>query len=173
MRRHLALGCALAAPFAFLLALTGMASPATADPYTPAVPTTCRVTVPATVVGDRVVIRVRVSAAGNVRPTGTVTVDVDDTFTKAVRYDGVMVEVRGPRLARGEHRARAVFVPDDPTRFSRCRDSVTFNVGAQGSGGGGQGGLPNTGGPHVGFLLAGIGLVVAGGGLVERGRRRA
>ncbi|MBM0128100.1 hypothetical protein [Pimelobacter simplex] len=173
MRRYLVLGSVVLAPLALLLALLGLASPASADPYTPAVPTSCRVSVPATVVGDRVVVRVRVSAAGNVQPTGTVTVDVDTTFSRKVRYDGVAVEVRGPRLSRGEHKATATFVPDDAKKFSGCRDSVKFDVGAGQQGGGGTGGLPNTGGPHLGFLLAGLGLVATGGGLVERGRRRA
>jgi hypothetical protein len=172
MRRYLVLGSAFAAPLAFLLALLGWASPASADDYTPALPTSCRVTVPATVVGDRVVVRVRVSVAGNVQPTGTVTVAVDKSFSKKVRYDGVPVEVLGPRLSRGEHKASATFVPDDAKKFSGCRDDVKFAVGAE-HGGGGTGGLPNTGGPHLGFLLAGVGLVATGGGLVERGRRRA
>ncbi|TNM42713.1 hypothetical protein FHP29_06765 [Nocardioides albidus] len=162
----------MTASLAFLLALAGWGSPASADPYTPALPTSCRVSVPPKVVGARVVVRVQVSVAGSVQPRGTVTVGVDDHFSKKVRYDGVAVEVRGPRLAAGEHRARAVFVPDDPARFSGCRDSVRFHIGAQ-RGSGQAGGLPNTGGPHLGFLLAGVGLVVTGGGLVERGRRRA
>ena len=173
MRRYLVLGSAVTALLAFLLALLGWGSPASADPYTPAVPTSCRVSVPATVVGDRVVVRVRVSAAGNVQPTGNVTVAVDKSFSKKVRYDGVAVEVLGPRLSRGEHRATATFVPADATKFSGCRDGVKFAVGAAEHAGGGTGGLPNTGGPHLGFLLAGVGLVATGGGLVERGRRRA
>ncbi|WP_408896358.1 hypothetical protein ACJ5H2_15715 [Nocardioides sp. R1-1] len=174
MRRYLVLGSAVAALATFLLALAGVAAPALADPYTPAVPTTCRVDVPTTLAGERVVVRVRVTAAGSVQPTGTVTVEVDESFSKKVRYDGAPVEVLGPRVGRGEHRASATFVPDDPTRFTGCRDSVRFQVGAQGGGaGGGAGGLPNTGGPHLGLLLAGIGLVVTGGGLLERSRRRA
>ncbi len=173
MRRHLVLGSAVVAPLAFLLALVGWGSPASADDYTPALPTSCRVSVPATVVGDRAVVRVRVSVAGNVQPTGNVTVEVDKSFSKKVRYDGVALEVLGPRLSRGEHKASATFVPDDVKKFSGCRDAVTFSVGAEQAGGGGTGGLPNTGGPHLGFLLAGVGLVATGGGLVERGRRRA
>ncbi|WP_158296630.1 LPXTG cell wall anchor domain-containing protein [Nocardioides albidus] len=174
MRRYLVMGSAVTASLAFLLALAGWGSPASAEPYTPALPTSCRVSVPTKVVGARVVVRVQVSVAGSVQPRGTVTVGVDDHFSKKVRYDGVAVEVRGPRLAAGEHRARAVFVPDDPARFSGCRDSVRFSVGAvRGSGQAGAGGLPNTGGPHLGFLLAGVGLVATGGGLVGRGRRAA
>ncbi|MCR1782774.1 hypothetical protein KVF89_09535 [Nocardioides carbamazepini] len=186
MRRRLVPSSAVVALTAFLLALLGLVgSPASADPYTPAVPTSCRVTVPATVAGDRVVVRVQVTAAGSVQPKGTVTVDGDrvsaraaaaDRWTRTVRYEGSTVELVGPRLERGRHQATATFVPDDPTRFGRCSDSVKFQVDAEGETGGGNGGssgggLPNTGGPHLGFLLAGIGLVAVGGGLAERARR--
>lgn len=172
MRRYLVWGSAVAAPLAFLLALMGAGSSASADPYTPTLPTSCRVAVPTTLVGDRVLVRVRVSAAGDLQPTGTVSVGVDRTFSAKVRYDGAVVQVRGPRLSRGEHRVTASFVPDDPTRFSGCRDAVTLNLGlARADAVGGA--LPDTGGPHLGFLLAGIGLVVGGGGLAERGRRRS
>ncbi|GAA1530506.1 hypothetical protein [Nocardioides humi] len=182
MRRYLVLWGAVAAPAALLLALAGVGSSAAADPYTPAVPTSCRITVPTAVVGDRAVVRVRVTAAGNVQPTGNVTVEIDRVaarqaarsaagWSKTVRYDGATVEILGPRLTAGVHRARATFVPDDPVQFARCRDSAQVRVGSDETGGGGP--LPNTGGPHLAVLLAGIGLVVTGGGLVERGRRRA
>ncbi|WP_436699449.1 hypothetical protein [Nocardioides sp. BYT-33-1] len=187
MRRHVVPWSALVALAVFLLALLGIVgSPASADPYTPAVPTSCRITVPATVAGDRVVVRVDVTAAGSVQPRGTVTVDGDrvspggsaaDRWSRTVRYEGSRVEIVGPRLERGKHQATATFVPDDPTRFLRCSDNVRFEVDAVdesggGNGGSGGGGLPNTGGPHLGFLLAGIGLVAVGGGLAERARRR-
>ncbi|WGX98433.1 hypothetical protein [Nocardioides sp. L-11A] len=184
MGRRLVPWSAVVALTAFLFALLGVVgSPAGADPYTPAVPTSCRVTVPATVDGDRVVVRVLVTAAGSVAPRGTVTVDGDRLstrseraaarWTRTVRYEGAQIEVVGPRLERGKHQATATFVPDDPTRFLRCSDNVKFEVGAdETGGGGGGGGLPNTGGPHLGFLLAGIGLVAVGGGLAERARRR-
>ncbi|TQK72345.1 MULTISPECIES: hypothetical protein [unclassified Nocardioides] len=172
MRRYLVLGSAVAAPLAFLLALLGVGSPASADPYPPAVPTTCSLSVPATVVGDRVVLRVRVSATGNAKPIGGLTVTVDDDFSKKLRYNGVAVKVQGPRVAKGQHKATATFVPDDLKNLAGCRDSSKFDVGAAQKGAG-KGGLPNTGGPHLGFLLAGLGLVATGGGLVERGRRRA
>ncbi|MBM7519277.1 LPXTG cell wall anchor domain-containing protein [Nocardioides nitrophenolicus] len=166
MRRYLVLGSVVLAPVAFLIGLAGAAS---ADPYSPAVPTSCRVVVPAASVGERVVLRVRVSAAG-VQPVGKVTVGVDGDFEKTVRYDGLAVEVEGPRVQRGQHKATALFTPDDPKKLMSCKDAVKFDVGAA-QRGGGHGALPNTGGPHLGFLIAGIGLVAAGGGLVERGRR--
>ncbi|GAA3550987.1 LPXTG cell wall anchor domain-containing protein [Nocardioides daeguensis] len=171
MRRYLVLGSAVAAPLAFLFALIGVGSPASADPYTPTLPASCRVAVPIALVGDRVVVRVRVTAAGNLQPTGTVSVGVDRTFSTTVRYDGTSAEVHGPRLSRGEHRVRVSFVPDDPTKFSGCRDAVTVNLGVERADAVG-GALPDTGGPHLGLLLAGIGLVAGGGGLVGRGRRR-
>ena len=172
MRRLLVLPSAGMALFALLLVLSPGAR---ADDYVPTVPTGCHLSVPATVVGDHVIVRVRVSAASGT-PTGQVTVSIPrkpDAWSVSARYEGKPLRLVGPRLPKGKHVATVVFRPDDQ-RFSGCRDQAPFGVGGVGGGGGGQGGetLPNTGGPHVMWLVAGMGLLATGGGLVERGRRR-
>ena len=62
---------------------------------------------------------------------------------------------------------------DNPALES-CRNVVGFRVGGGSTGGedDDDGTLPNTGGPHLWILFAGLALVVAGGGLAG-GTRRA
>ena len=174
MRRLLVLPGAVMALFVLLLA---GAPGAHADDYVPTVPTGCHLTVPATVVGDHVVIRVRISAATGT-PTGQVAVTIPrrpDAWTTTARYEGKPLRLIGPKLPKGDHVAQVVFTPDD-ARFTGCSDRAPFSVGGEGGGGhGGTGGenLPNTGGPSVMWLIGGAGLLLTGGGLVERGRRKA
>jgi LPXTG-motif cell wall-anchored protein len=173
MRRLLALPGAVMALFALLL----VAPPgAQADDYVPTVPTGCHLSVPATVVGDHVVVRVRISAASGT-PTGEVTVTIPrkpDAWSVTARYEGTPLRLVGPKLPKGDHVAQVVFTPDDQ-RFAGCRDRAPFQDGGAGGDHGGTGGenLPNTGGPHLMWLVAGAGLLLTGGGLVERGRRKA
>ncbi|GAA1511815.1 hypothetical protein [Nocardioides humi] len=162
---------------AVLLALLALLVPATApaqaDPYSPAVPAQCRVAVPTTVAGDRVVVRVRVSVPGDLSPAGTVTVAIREAdgrrtvWRTTARHTGRPLTLEGPRLARGAYVARARFIPDSPDLLG-CRDETGLAVGAVPGPGGGA--LPDTGGPPLLALLAGVGLVAAGGGLVGRGR---
>lgn len=171
-------------PIVACLALFAPVAPASADEgyEETEVPTSCRVTVPSAVVGERVVLRVVVSASTNRAVTGSVEIKVSRaaarvaaraaTWTKTVRYEDSPLRVVGPRLSRGDHIASIRFVPDDEL-FIGCDDRVRFRVGRQGSGevGGTDAELPDTGGPHLLALLFGAGLVATGGGLVGGSRR--
>ena len=133
------------------------------------------------------VIRVYVTASTNVALTGSVDVSITRSgarpvraaraaadWTTTVRYEGEPLRIVGPRLSRGEHVARIAFTPDS-SAFAGCRDSLQFGVGATGDVGGeddGAGLLPDTGGPHLGLLIAGLGMVGAGSVLVARRRER-
>lgn len=170
MRRLLVLASAVTAFLVVLLCLPGAAR-ADTDPYSPKVPTSCHVSVPTAVVGQRVVVRVRVEASDGQDPRGTVRLTLGSpSWSRTVAYDGAPLRIVGPRLAPGRHVARVRFVPKG-NRYSGCRDAAPFGIG--GEEGGPSEDLPNTGGPHLLVLLSGLGLVAAGGGLVEVGRRRA
>ncbi|WP_156392102.1 MULTISPECIES: hypothetical protein [unclassified Nocardioides] len=176
-------------PVVAIVALFAPLSPANADPYPPTVPTSCHVSVPSVVAGERVVLRVVVSASSNIAVTGTVEVTVSRRaaaaraarsarsapWTTTVRYDGSPLRIVGPRLSRGDHVATIKFVPDGNT-FTGCEDAVRFRVGGvRGTGdvGGVDGNLPDTGGPRLLVLLTGLGLLVAGAGFVRRSRPSA
>lgn len=174
-------------PVLAVLALLAPISPASGDDtYTPDIPTSCSVTVPAVAVGDRVVVRVLVSATSNVPPTGTIelTIDragaaraarvarVDLPWTKTVRYEGDELRIVGPRLSKGEYVAKVRFAPDAGA-YLACQDRAPFNIGGATDPGdevGGEETLPETGGPHLLLLLLGAGLVTVGGGLVGGSR---
>ncbi|MCX6400440.1 MAG: LPXTG cell wall anchor domain-containing protein [Propionibacteriales bacterium] len=175
-------------PVLAVLALLAPVSPASGDDtYTPDIPTSCSVNVPAVAVGDRVVVRVIVSASSNVPPTGTIELTIDRAgaaraarvarvelpWTKTVRYEGDELRIVGPRLAKGEYVAKVRFAPDGGA-YLGCRDSARFRVG----GGvdpddevGGEETLPDTGGPHLLLLLMGAAMVAVGGGFVGGSRR--
>lgn len=166
----------LLVPVLAVVALLAPTGPASADDtYTPDIPTSCRVTVPAVAVGDRVVVRVLVSASSNMPPTGSVELTITgaaNPFAKTVRYEGDELRIVGPRLAKGAYVASILFTPDDGA-YLGCSDDVRFEVGGLTDPGdevGGEETLPETGGPHLLFLLLGAGLVTVGGGLVGGSR---
>ncbi|GEB16245.1 hypothetical protein GUY44_25290 [Pimelobacter simplex] len=170
MRRLLVLASAVTALLAVALCLPGAAR-ADTDPYSPTVPTSCHVSVPTAVVGKRVVVRVSVEASDGQDPRGTVRLTLSsERWARTFRYDGTPLRIVGPRLAPGKHVARVHFVPKGD-RYAGCRDQAPFGIGGDDAGPSED--LPNTGGPHLLVLLSGLGLVAAGGGLVEVGRRRA
>jgi LPXTG-motif cell wall-anchored protein len=156
------------------------------DTYTPTVPTSCNISVPHVAVGKRVHLVIEVASNSNVPEVGTVELTISTArarqaarvaargvvWSKTVRYEGSPIEVLGPVLPRGRYRVAMAFTPDGGALVG-CRNAVPFRVG----GGGGTGGeddggnLPNTGGPHLWILMAGLGLVVAGGGLAGGSRR--
>ena len=162
-------------------------SPAVADDtYTPTVPTSCHIGAPRVSVGERVRLTIEVSSNSNLPEVGTVDLTIATAsarqaarlaargvvWTKSVRYEGSPIEVVGPKLPRGRYRVTMAFTPDGDG-LTGCRNSVPLRVGGGGTGGEDDDGgtLPNTGGPHLWILLAGLGLVVAGGGLAGGSRR--
>ncbi len=172
---------------AFVAALLVPGGPATADgDYPPEVPTSCIINVPHVAVGQRVHLVIEVASNTNDPVTGTVELTIATAarrevaaarrgvvWTRTVRYEGSPLEVLGPELPRGRYRVTMAFTPDD-SGVSGCRNAVPFRVGGGGDTGGeddDDGVLPNTGGPHLWILMAGLGLVVAGGGLASGGRR--
>lgn len=187
MRRFLAI-VVLAALAALPAALP--VAPASADGgYTPDVPTSCRITVPSAPVGERVVLRVRVTAATSLPVTGDVEVTISrraaaaraarvagaaPVWTTTARYEGEPLRIVGPRLSRGDHIATVRFTPDSET-FTGCNDAVRFRVGGDVGGEREDDGsfLPDTGGPQLGLLIGGLVLLVAGGGLVVASRRES
>lgn len=172
-------------------ALALMAAPGAAqadDTYSPDVPTSCNVTVPTAVAGQRVVMRVVVTANTNLPVTGSVDIKITKgaatartarvapvtVWTKTVRYEDSPLRVVGPRLSRGDHIASVRFTPDAATLIG-CEDVAPFEVGGVRDDGdvGGEGDLPDTGGPNILLLLAGAVMLVAGVELVASSRRRS
>lgn len=153
--------------------------------YPPSYPSSCNINVPHVAVGKRVHLVIEVASNSNVAEVGTVKLTISTAsarqaaraaargvvWTKTVRYEGSPIEVLGPVLPRGRYRVAMAFTPDDG-QLTGCRNAVAFRVGGGGTGGEDDDGtLPNTGGPHLWILLAGLGLVVAGGGLAGGSRR--
>lgn len=153
--------------------------------YPPGYPSSCNIDVPHVAVGQRVHLVIEVASNSNVPEVGTVKLTISTAsarraaraargvvWTKTVRYEGTPLDVVGPVLPRGRYRVAMAFTPDD-AQLSGCRNAVAFRVGGGGTGGEDDdgGSLPNTGGPHLWIMLAGLGLVVAGGGLAGGARR--
>lgn len=178
---------------AVVAALLVPGSPATADgSYTGTFPSSCNINVPRVAVGDRVRLSIEVASNSNIPEVGTVKLTISTAsareaaarqaaraaargvvWTKTLAYEGTPLEVAGPVLPRGRYRVAMVFTSDNPALES-CRNVVGFRVGGGSTGGedDDDGTLPNTGGPHLWILFAGLALVVAGGGLAG-GTRRA
>jgi hypothetical protein len=162
------------------------------DPYTAGVRTSCNVAVPAVVKrGTAPRIRVNVRPNGpsqGARPEGNVRVTISSRgtriFTKTVGYRGSAVQVAGPTLSQtGRYQVRAHFRTADGSVFKSCSGSAAFDIRAGQSpsddpGTGPSGGetpdglLPDTGGPHLLWLLLALALVGSGGGLLYAARRR-
>jgi hypothetical protein len=181
----------------FGVALTG--GPAQAgDPYTAGVRTSCNVTVP-TVVKRGTAPRIRVHVRPNgpaqgARPQGDVGVTISKNgtriFTKNVPYRGSAVEVTGPTLSQaGRYQVHAQFRTSDGTVFKSCNGSAAFDVrsgqapnddGPDGPDGPGTdpgsvppgGILPDTGGPHLLWLVLALALLGSGSALVYAARRK-
>lgn len=138
--------------------------------------------------------RAAAAPARAAQPTGRVRLvlrkkDGPRVWSKTVRYPGKPIRVQGPRLTdEGRYRIRATFVPDDEDFYRSSADAdatlVTKRGNADddpgdGNGEGPRGGdlgdadglLPDTGGPNVGWLVLGLGLLGVGGGTVAAARR--
>jgi hypothetical protein len=188
----------LAAVLALVLSTFGVGpvvvAPAQAadDPYTAGVRTSCNIAVPAVVKrGTAPRIRVNVRPNGptqGARPEGNVRVTISKAgtriFTETARYRGTAIEVTGPTLTQvGRYQVRAHFETADGSVFKSCSGTAAFDLrsglspvddpGTTPNGGETPDGLlPDTGGPHLLWLLLAVALLGSGAGLVYAARRR-
>lgn len=165
------------------------AGTASADPYSPLLPTQTHIEVVVAEPGKPVLLDVSASANYPTPPEGDIEVTLSAAsgnargaravaaaplFTTTVHFVDDEVRVTGPTLPRGRYLATAALTPDDETLFLPSDAAVAFRVGAGGAPGDGEddGALPDTGGPNMMWLLLGTGLLAAGAGGVGYGRRR-
>lgn len=167
------------------------AAGASADTYTPSVlPTETHITVVADApgevseitvwttansqtppVGD---IAVTLSAAGSTVARGSRAVAAAPLLSRTVHFTGTPVTFDGPALPAGRYIGTAAFTPSDPSAFLPSDGSTAFRLSAGGetNPGDDNGGLPNTGGPNMLWLVLGGALVVGGASSVAYARRR-
>jgi LPXTG-motif cell wall-anchored protein len=178
---------------AALLTLSGAVLSATAsasaDPYGPIPKPHCFIRVLHAEAGERVIIQVGARLNSTDQPSGTIAVRLhtnprssDEVWTTKVHTDGKPVRITGPVVPEGTHRITTRFAPDEPSEVRPCQGSQYFDVDEDGDddgddgddGDGDNGGLlPDTGGPAMLWLLAGLVLVASGAGIVVYSRRRA
>ncbi|MBU2696240.1 MULTISPECIES: LPXTG cell wall anchor domain-containing protein [Pimelobacter] len=183
MLRKLVALAALAA--AFVVVPTAAAS---ADPYSPKIPTQTHIEVVVNGPGKPITLKVSASANYPTPPEGDIAIQVSaggsaarnarglvaaPVFTTTVHFVDQVVSVEGPRLPKGSYLARAALTPDDADTFLPSSALTDFRIGAGGTPDKDDNGLPNTGGPDLLWLLLGGGLVAAGVGGVGYGRRRS
>lgn len=184
LRKLIALGALSAA----LVAVP--AGTAVAEPYTPQIPTQTTIEVVRAEPGKPVLLDVSASANYPTPPEGDIAVAISAAsgtargaravaaaplFTTTVHFVDEVIRVTGPTLPRGRYIATAALTPDNSALFLPSDDATAFRIRLGGDGGGeddDNGGLPNTGGPNMMWLLLGTGLLVAGAGGVTYARRR-
>lgn len=183
LRKLIALGALSAA----LVAVP--AGTAVAEPYTPQIPTQTHIEVVRAEPGKPVLLDVSASANYPTPPEGDIAVQISAAsssargaravaaaplFTTTVHFVDDAIRITGPVLPRGRYIASAALTPDDGDLFLPSDDTTAFRIRLGGETGGedDNGGLPNTGGPNVMWLLLGTGLLAAGAGGVGFGRRR-
>lgn len=186
---------ALSALSAALIVAPG-GTPANADPdYTPGVlPTQTIIDVEVGAAGESSTLFVSASANSVVPPEGDIAVELyagtgaaregkargkaaAPILSTTVHFEGDPVAIETPALPKGSYTVTAAFTPDDGGAFLDSDNTAQFRVRVGGDTGGvdeseGSGGLPNTGGPNLMWLLLGGGLVAAGASGVAYGRRR-
>lgn len=166
-------------------------APAQADPYTPQIPTVTHIEVVSAEPGEPVVLEVSASANYPTPPEGDIAVSLSAAsgaargaravvaaplFSTTVHFVDQPVRVEGPVVPRGRYTASAALTPADGALFLPSDATTAFRIGADGETGGeddsDNGGLPDTGGPDLIWLLLGTALVGAGAAGVGFGRRR-
>lgn len=171
-----------------LAAMLVVASGGAASGYGNGVSTSCNVSVTAKA-GKPISAYIDVKGNASSTITGDVTISVfrsgsaprmaaraATVWSTTAHYNGSPLTITGPTLKSGSYRAVAKFTAD-PGVYLDCQCFGNFRTkSVQGehhqNGGGGGGGLPNTGGPSEWWLIAGFGLVLAGGAATYVGRRR-
>ncbi|MDP3892488.1 hypothetical protein [Nocardioides sp.] len=135
MKKFLATAVATVFVASGLVALAGTS--ASADPYPGTVPTNTVAKAKNRKVGQKVVVRVAVTAPGNVKPTGRVDIvvkrKIKGTFvvlrTVTRNYSGDAKTYKAGKVRkRGKYRAVVKFVPPETSMFQRSKDADNFRV---------------------------------------------
>lgn len=174
-----------------LLALVSFAPEAGASSYGPALPTQTHVTFVKAVAGQPLVVRFTVTASDGSSPAGSLAYTITSgsgaarsrVLLRAAAAGSTHIQgsvtVTGQTAHAGStYLASGSFSPSNPARYLPSSGSARTTVGSGNNGGGGgsnggtTGGLPNTGGPDLGWLIAGVALLGAGAGAVGLSRRR-
>lgn len=183
------------------MASPAAAAPASAAPdcdpvaYGPRVVTSTKVKV----TPNGAVVKVTVTVTSNDSGTASGTVDLTikrtakggatSTTSRSLAYQGSPVTVSVPSRPGSTYSANGAYTPSDTTTHSCSTGVASLTVDAEvgggtenppggGPGAGGVGAgiggiLPNTGGPHLWWLLLGLVLAAAGGGTAAYARRSA
>jgi LPXTG-motif cell wall-anchored protein len=160
---------------------------ANAVSYGPKLPTKIPPTFVVAQNGKVLVVKLFVTASDGTSPAGEITYTISRVATAArstqvvarattgsVHVNGKAVTVTGAIAHPGSYVATAHFTPANAAKYLPSRGATRAKVGAVGgkTTGNGGGGLPNTGGPDLGWLLAGLALSGVGAGAVVYSRRR-
>lgn len=172
------------------ICLLAPAAPASANDYSLVIPTQTVVDAPPrTTPGTTIDAEITVSANADGGPlTGSLLVSVrpsegsdvergpNERSQQTVPYNGSPVTVTLPGQSVGEYVVTAAFTPSDPEVYGPSQGADSYVVGAgpapkPGPDQNPGGILPDTGGPHSGWLLLGT-LLLGAGGAVLYARRR-
>lgn len=167
------------------------ATPAGADGYEDVkLPTETTIEVTTHGVGKPITIVVSASANYPTPPEGDIAVTISKSsgaargaqsvvaaplFTTTVHFVDEPITIEGPSLPEGSYLGTASLTPDNADFFLPSDDTDAFRLGVGGETEGEEeenGGLPNTGGPNLMWLVLGTGLVAAGVAGVSYSRRR-
>ena len=174
------------AAVALALAVMPFMAPANAAAYGPKLPTAVHITFVTVKDGKPLEAKLSVSASDGTSPAGT----IDYTISRAtgaargarlvaratastISVNGHAVAVTGPVVSPGSYVVGAHFTPTNTAKY--LPSSNVARTGVKGStinNNSGGGGLSNTGGPDLGWLIAGFALAGAGAGVVLYSRRR-
>ncbi|GAB4012731.1 LPXTG cell wall anchor domain-containing protein [Nocardioides ultimimeridianus] len=174
---------------AFATLMVPFASPSHAAPvYGNKIPTQVHITVVTAKKGAPLKVRFRVTAADGTTPAGQLAYTITRASTTArtakvasratsgtVAING-SVAVDGQVAQVGTYVVSGSFTPTNSAKYLPSSNATRAGVKAVGgqhhNNGGGGSGLPNTGGPDLGWLIAGLVLAGAGAGTVAYARRR-
>jgi LPXTG-motif cell wall-anchored protein len=173
---------------AFATLMVPFTSPAHAAPvYGNKIPTQVHITVLRAEKGKSLEVRFGVTASDGTTPAGSLRYTITRAATAArtsrvvsraasgtVAINGT-VGVKGQVAQVGTYLIAASFSPTNSAKYLPSSNATRAPVKALGGkhdNNNGGGGLPNTGGPDLGWLIAGLVLAGAGAGTVAYARRR-
>jgi hypothetical protein len=172
---------------ALSMAVVPLTSPANAVSYGPKLPTSVHIKVVQSANGKALKFRLSVSASDGTSPAGRIAYGISRAAGAArgaqvaaratsgsVNVSGSAVTVTGQVAHAGSYVIVARFSPSNSAKYLPSSNSLRTGIKAAGGQGNdnGAGGLPNTGGPDLGWLVAGFALAGAGAAAVAFSRRR-